>query len=519
MDKSAVGTVFKEPLWMSQQGFIGRWFSIPPGNLPYDPWLLCSALFIVLTGFVMITSASLDVAAKNYDNAFFFAVRHGVFILISLVAAFAVCKVSMQRWYTSGPWLLALGMILLVAVLIPGIGREVNGSQRWIRLGLLNLQSSEVAKFCMIIYLGGYLVRRLADVRSSWKGVVRPILPLGFFVFLLIMEPDYGAAVVIMASVMGTIFLSGMRFSQFLVILTGALITVASLAIIQPYRVARLKSFQDPWADPFGAGYQLSQAQIAFGRGEWFGTGLGNSVQKLFYLPEAHTDFVYSVLSEELGLVGAVSIICLYFLMMVRVFLIGRQAEKQQQFFMAFITYGFALVLCAQILINIGVNVGALPTKGLTLPLLSYGGSSLIVCAAMIAVILRIDYELKLQRMQVGDGEFLIEHTIGAKHLLAQPQDTEPFNDKPVNNEALINISNYQEDLSSAAQKSTAVVKKVQKTSRQKSQGPATEQYSMVDKINAGTEQDKPVQGEKIKAVSKTFDQARSKRKINRESI
>jgi cell division protein FtsW len=221
------------------------------------------------------------------------------------------------------------------------------------------LQASEVAKFCMIIYLGGYLVRRLTDVRNSWKGVVRPILPLGFFVFLLIMEPDYGAAVVLMASVMGMIFLSGMRFSQFLVILTGALITVGSLAVIQPYRMERLKSFQDPWADPFGAGYQLSQAQIAFGRGEWFGTGLGNSIQKLFYLPEAHTDFVYSVLSEELGLVGAMVIIILYSVLIFRVFRIGRQAEKQQQFFMAFVTYGFALILAAQVLINIGVNVGA----------------------------------------------------------------------------------------------------------------------------------------------------------------
>ena len=180
------------------------------------------------------------------------------------------------------------------------------------------------------------------------------------------MEPDYGAAVVLMASVMGMIFLSGMRFSQFVVILSGALVTVGSLAVIQPYRMARLKSFQDPWADPFGSGYQLSQAQIAFGRGEWFGTGLGNSIQKLFYLPEAHTDFVYSVLSEELGLVGAMAIVSLYAVLIFRVFRVGRQAEKQQQFFMAFVTYGFALMLAAQVLINIGVNVGAVPTKGLT---------------------------------------------------------------------------------------------------------------------------------------------------------
>ncbi|MEM5530594.1 putative lipid II flippase FtsW [Gammaproteobacteria bacterium AS21] len=420
-DSQLKSTQFQEPRWLTQQSVINRWLVIPKGQLPFDPIVLCCAVFIMFTGFVMITSASLDVAAKNFNNAFFFSIRHGVFILISLFGSFIVWKVSIKQWYQAGPWLLALGFLLLVAVLIPGIGKEVNGSQRWIRAGVLNLQASEVAKFCMIIYLGGYLVRRLTDVRNSWKGVVRPILPLGFFVFLLIMEPDYGAAVVLMASVMGMIFLSGMRFSQFLVILVGALVTVGSLAVIQPYRVARLKSFQDPWADPFGTGYQLSQAQIAFGRGEWFGTGLGNSVQKLFYLPEAHTDFVYSVLSEELGLVGALTIVVMYFVLIYRIFRIGRQAEKQQQFFMGFIIYGFALVLAAQVLINIGVNVGAVPTKGLTLPLLSYGGSSLIVCSAMIAVVLRIDYELKLQRIAVGEsGEFLLSDSIGGYYLVKQ---------------------------------------------------------------------------------------------------
>jgi cell division protein FtsW len=513
--------VFIEPKWMSQQSFFSRWFSIPQGNLPYDPWLLCSTVFIILTGFVMITSASLDVAAKDYKNAFYFSARHGLFIVLSLIGAFIVWKISMQRWYSMGPWLLALGMLLLVAVLVPGIGKEVNGSQRWIRAGVLNLQASEVAKFCMIMYLGGYLVRRLADVRSSWKGVVRPILPLGFFVFLLIMEPDYGAAVVLMSAVMGMIFLSGMRFSQFLVILTGALITVGSLAIIQPYRMARLKSFQDPWADPYGAGYQLSQAQIAFGRGEWFGTGLGNSVQKLFFLPEAHTDFVYSVLSEELGLVGAIAIILLYLVMIVRVFLIGRQAEKQQQFFMAFVTYGFALVLTAQVLINIGVNVGAVPTKGLTLPLLSYGGSSLIVCTAMIAVILRIDYELKLQRISVGDGEFLLSDSIGAKYLLAHPpvidkDDSQSNAKKLSNDEELTDISNYEEETFDQV---TVSKKASTKKRKSNSNDQQEEEYQMVEKIAVANNDSKQAKQKKTTIVSKTFDQARAKRKINRDSI
>ena len=477
-----------EPKWLTQQSVLSRWLSMPSGQLPFDPLLLASAVFIMLTGFVMITSASLDVAAKNYNNAFFFSIRHGVFIILAVIGALVVWKVPIKRWYDLGPWLLVFGFVLLVLVLIPGIGKEVNGSQRWIRAGILNLQASEVAKFCMTIYLGGYLVRRLNDVRNSWKGVVRPILPLGFFVFLLIMEPDYGAAVVLMAAVMGMIFLSGMRFSQFLVILSGALVTVGSLAVIQPYRVARLKSFQDPWADPFGSGYQLSQAQIAFGRGEWFGTGLGNSVQKLFYLPEAHTDFVYSVLSEELGLLGALCIVLLYLVLIFRIFHIGRQAERQRQFFMAFITYGFGLVLAAQILINIGVNVGAVPTKGLTLPLLSYGGSSLLVCAAMIAVILRVDYELKLQRqLQATMGSSATIELIGPKPIVETIESDEPSKKAVIKKKVVVqepdvtDISHYSEELVEEERQTL-------KTKRAQHQ-------------------------------SKTFDQAKAKRKLNRESI
>ncbi|SIT09492.1 putative lipid II flippase FtsW [Neptunomonas antarctica] len=376
------------------------WFSFPKqGVLPFDPWLLGPAIALVLTGFVMITSASMDVAAEKFGGPFFFAARHGFFILLAMVASIVAVRIPIKYWEKYGPILLGVGFVLLILVLIPGIGREVNGSRRWISLGLLNLQASEIAKFCMVIYVAGYLVRRLSEVRSSWGGVVKPVLPLAFFVSLLLVEPDYGAAVVLMGSVMGMIFLGGMRFAQFLMVLLCAVGMIVVMAVAQPYRMARLKSFQDPWADPFGSGYQLSQAQIAFGRGEWFGTGLGNSVQKLFYLPEAHTDFVYSVLAEEFGLVGALLVVIIYGIMICRIFIIGRQAEKQQQFFMGYITYGFGLIFAAQALINIGVNVGALPTKGLTLPLVSYGGSSLLVCSVMIAIILRVDYELKKLRI------------------------------------------------------------------------------------------------------------------------
>lgn len=375
------------------------WLSFPQqGVMPFDPWLAGTAAALVLTGFVMITSASMDVAAQKFGGPFFFAQRHGFFILLAIVASIIAVRIPINKWEQYGPVLLGIGFVFLVLVLIPGIGREVNGSSRWISLGPLNLQASEVAKFCMVIYVGGYLVRRLSEVRTSWGGVVKPVLPLAFFVFLLLLEPDYGAAVVLMGTVMGMIFLGGMRFGQFIMVLVCAIGLVGVMAIAQPYRMARLKSFQDPWADPFGSGYQLSQAQIAFGRGEWFGTGLGNSVQKLFYLPEAHTDFVYSVLAEEFGLIGALMVVILYVIMIGRIFLIGRQAEKQQQFFMGYIAYGFGLIFAAQALINIGVNVGALPTKGLTLPLLSYGGSSLLVCAVMISIVMRIDFELKTLR-------------------------------------------------------------------------------------------------------------------------
>ncbi len=368
------------------------------GTMPFDPWLLLSAVCLVLIGFVMISSASMDVAAERFGGAFFFTIRHGIFMILALALAIGVSRIPLAFWHRLGPVLLLVAVVLLLLVLIPGIGREVNGSRRWIGLGPVNLQASEIAKFCMVLYLSGYLVRRLSEVRSSWTGMAKPAIPLGMLVFLLIMEPDYGAAVVLMGTVMGMIFLGGMRFGQFLTVTLGAGGLIAVLAVAQPYRLERLKSFQDPWADPFGAGYQLSQAQIAFGRGEWFGTGLGSSVQKLFYLPEAHTDFVFSVLAEEFGLLGALLVIGCYMLLVSRVFLIGRQAEKQKEFFMAYAAYGFGFIFAGQALINIGVNVGALPTKGLTLPLLSYGGSSLLICCAMIAIVQRIDFELKCQR-------------------------------------------------------------------------------------------------------------------------
>jgi cell division protein FtsW len=368
---------------------------MPSGKLSFDPLLILSAVTLMLTGFVMIASASMDVAARDFGSAYFFIMRHGIFVVMALITLAVVSAIPIALWQKYSVPLLAIGGIALLLVLIPGIGREVNGARRWISLGFFNLQVSELAKIFMVIYISGYLVRRLSEVRTTWSGVVKPVLPLSIYVGLLISQPDFGVTVVLMCTVMGMVFLSGMRLIQFLSVLLVGVLMAGLLAVTQPYRVQRLKTFLDPWADPFGAGYQLSQAQIAFGRGEWFGTGLGNSIQKLFYLPEAHTDFIYSILAEELGLVGALIVIVLYCFLVVRIFITGRRAEQQQQFFMGYVCYGFAFIFAGQALINIGVNVGALPTKGLTLPLLSYGGSSLLASSIMIAIVLRIDYELK----------------------------------------------------------------------------------------------------------------------------
>ncbi len=364
-----------------------------PAQGPVDGILLFCAITLVLTGFLMITSASMEVALADKGSLFYFALRHLIFIGVALIVAACACLAPIPFWQRTGPWWLLGAFVLLVAVLIPGIGREVNGSIRWIRIGPINIQASELAKLFVIIYISGYLVRRLDEVRTQWSGFFKPMGVVGVFVFLLILEPDFGAVVVLMCTVLGMLFLSGMRMSQFLVVILGSGVLIALMAVFEPYRMQRLVTFLDPWADPFGSGYQLAQAQIAYGRGELFGLGLGNSVQKLFFLPEAHTDFVYSVLAEEMGLLGALAVVGLFALLVVRAFCIGGWAERLGLRFHAYIAYGIALVFAGQALINIGVNVGVLPTKGLTLPLVSYGGSSLVVCLTMLAILCRIHLE------------------------------------------------------------------------------------------------------------------------------
>jgi cell division protein FtsW len=367
---------------------------------PFDGWLLVAALSLMLIGWVMVTSASTEVASSLTGNPYYFSIRHGIFLVGAVILASLVLRVPLAWWKANGPLLLLMGIGLLILVLL--VGREVNGSRRWLSVpGVpFNVQASEFAKLCLIAYLAGYLERFLPQVRQQWGAFLRPLVVMAVIAVLLILEPDYGAVVVMTACVMGMLLMAGAPWGRFVLLLVLVASGALLLAIAEPYRLARLTSFADPWADQFASGYQLTQALIAYGRGHWLGMGLGNSVQKLFYLPEAHTDFVFAVLAEELGLFGAIAVIGLFALLIWRAMAVGRRAELARLPFAAFLSYGIALIIGAQAFINMAVSTGMLPTKGLTLPLLSYGGSSLVVSAMMMALVLRADIETRrvLQR-------------------------------------------------------------------------------------------------------------------------
>lgn len=353
------------------------------------------ALFLASVGFVIVSSASMDVAQRTYDNEFYFVIRHFLYLLMASGAGFMIFQVPLSAWQRSGGLLLMLSYVLLVVVLIPGVGRSVNGSTRWIPMGLFSMQVSEVVKICVLCYVAGYLVRRRDEVRSSFWGFIKPVLVLSVMVMLLLLEPDFGAVVVIMATVFVLLFLAGVRFLQYLVVVLGSGGAAAMMVLSSEYRMKRLLAYVDPWADQYSSGYQLVQSLIAFGRGDIFGVGLGNSVQKLFYLPEAHTDFVFAVLAEEFGLVGCFVVILAFLALVLSGLFIGRRAERMGHLFGAYLAYGISVMLGLQSMINIGVASGLLPTKGLTLPLVSYGGSSLIISGVAVALLLRVDYEMR----------------------------------------------------------------------------------------------------------------------------
>ncbi|ERI52280.1 cell division protein FtsW [Pseudomonas sp. EGD-AK9] len=362
-------------------------------GLDLDFPLLAGCLGLLGLGLVMITSASSEVAAALSGNPLYHMIRHLIYLIIGLGAAGVVLLIPMSFWQRYGWMLLLAAFALLVLVLVPGIGREVNGARRWIGFGAFNVQPSEIAKVFVVVYLAGYLVRRQEEVRESWAGFFKPFVVLLPMAGLLLLEPDFGATVVMMGAAMAMLFLGGVGLLRFGLMVALAVGAVFVLVQTQEYRLQRLITFTDPWADQYGAGYQLTQALIAFGRGEWFGVGLGNSIQKQFYLPEAHTDFVFSVLAEELGLIGALATLALFVFVCVRGLYIGLWAEKAKQFFAAYVAYGLSFLWIGQFLINIGVNTGLLPTKGLTLPFLSYGGSSLVICCVSLALLLRIEWE------------------------------------------------------------------------------------------------------------------------------
>ncbi|MBT8087933.1 MAG: putative lipid II flippase FtsW [Gammaproteobacteria bacterium] len=371
-------------------------------ELKLDPVLLTTALTLLLGGLVILASASTSISDNTVGNPFFYLQRQLFAAAIGAVAAGVCLFIPMQVWRTLGPLMLLAGIALLVVVLLPGIGHEVNGARRWVRVGFMNLQVSEPARLCFLLYLGGYLVRRNKALREQFTGFAQPMLVLTVACVLLLKQPDFGAAIVLLATALVMLFVAGARIRDFLLFFSVAVAAIVALTLAAPYRMKRFTGFMDPWADPYDSGFQLTQSLIAIGRGEWFGVGLGDSVQKLFYLPEAHTDFVFAVFAEEFGLAGSLVLIGLFLALLWRVFNLAKRAGSAERHFEAYIAIGLGTWLGLQAFINVGVNMGLLPTKGLTLPLVSYGRSSLIITMICIGLLLRIHHELAVDAKPVN---------------------------------------------------------------------------------------------------------------------
>ncbi|WP_396588780.1 putative lipid II flippase FtsW [Bermanella sp. R86510] len=381
-------TSLKKPVPIWQELEIGHPINLHKG-------LVWAVISLSLLGWLMVTSASMDWADKNFSNPFYISARHGAYLLLSLVVAWFVLHTPLNVFRRLSGLLIIVAIISLIAVLIPGIGKEINGSMRWIPLGFMNVQPSEFAKIATVLYMASFLERRREEVQSSWLGFFKPLFVILILAVLLLLEPDFGGVVVLMLSALALLFLGGVKTGQF--ILTAVVAVSASIFILagQTYRLKRLTGYREPWTpeNVYGSGYQLTQSLIAFGRGEYWGVGLGDSIQKLFYLPEAHTDFVFAIWAEETGLIGAGIIIALFAYLFVKGIKIARHAHTQEYYFAAFVAYGTTLWLGFQSFINLGVNMGLLPTKGLTLPFVSFGGSSLLACFIAVALLLRVYHE------------------------------------------------------------------------------------------------------------------------------
>ncbi len=361
-------------------------------RLVLDPMVIGITAALLLLGLVMVTSASVTLAARDGDP-FFFAERQLAFALFGACCAAIAVRVPTATWQKLSVPLLIVSFALLVLVLIPHVGHEVNGSKRWIHVGGLNFQASEAARVFLLLYLCSYLVRREEEVREKVIGFLKPLAVLGLAALLLLAEPDFGSGVVLLTTGIGVLFLAGVKLRHFAALCLAALVTFAALAVSSPYRLRRLITFLNPWADPFNTGFQLTQSLIAIGRGEFAGVGLGASIQKLFYLPEAHTDFVFAVLAEELGFLGIALVVALVIALVYRSMMIARAAAEAGLKFQAYLAAAFGIWFGLQAFINMGVNMGLLPTKGLTLPLLSYGRSSLVVTLGWIGILLRVHHE------------------------------------------------------------------------------------------------------------------------------
>ncbi|MEN8259946.1 MAG: putative lipid II flippase FtsW [Pseudomonadota bacterium] len=373
------------------KGFALKWGKT---QFNVDSVLLFASASLLIIGYIMVTSASLHLGDRQEGSSFYYPLRQFVHIAMGFCAAAVAAMTPTAFWEKTGPSLFIAGLGLLVMVLIPGLGVRVNGAVRWLSLGGVRIQVSEIVKLISVIYMAGYITRHMKTMRSSALGMLRPLLLLSFACGLLLLEPDYGSAAVIVATALAMMFVGGARFWQFVVLIAVVALIGWLLIYFWPYRMARLITFTNPWADPLGNGFQLVQALIAFGRGEWFGVGLGSSVQKLSYLPEAHTDFLFSVLAEELGLIGVTAVILFFTAIVWRAFVIGYRAEVAGWTFAAFLAYGLGIWFGLQAFINMGVNMGVLPTKGLTLPLMSYGGGSMIVMCISLALLFRVHSEM-----------------------------------------------------------------------------------------------------------------------------
>ncbi|MFA7280516.1 MAG: putative lipid II flippase FtsW [Sterolibacterium sp.] len=364
-----------------------------------DEWLLWPALSLLLMGLVMVYSASIATAEGSQmtgHQSTYFLVRHSVFMTVGLIAAVVVFQVPLRVWQKSAPWLFVIGFVLLLVVLVPHVGRSANGAQRWLPLGPVSFQPSEFMKLLAVLYAADYTARKLADMDSFRRGFAPLAVVMLLVGGLLLREPDFGAFVVIVCIAMGILFLGGINARLFGALVVVLLVGFVLLIALSPYRRERILGFMDPWQDAYGKGYQLSHALIAFGRGEWFGVGLGASVEKLFYLPEAHTDFLLAVIAEELGFFGVVLVIGLFALVVQRAFVIGRQALQLDRVYAGLVSQGIGIWIGVQAFINMGVNMGLLPTKGLTLPLMSFGGSGILANCMAVAILLRVDYENRL---------------------------------------------------------------------------------------------------------------------------